>query len=101
MVRRVPEEPPLAEVSNTVRLAYVSVSLYWSRFDGSIYKNHILLGTVRNIMARLHRREAFQKYAPVVSDPFARYDDLFEKNPDLCLDLSHYELLLALSKVMK
>jgi hypothetical protein len=39
-------KPPLAEVSNTVRLAYVSVSLYWSRFDGSIYKNHILLGTV-------------------------------------------------------
>ena len=38
MVRRVPEETPLAEVSNTVRLAYVSVSLYWSRFDGSIYK---------------------------------------------------------------
>jgi hypothetical protein len=52
-------------------------------------------------MARLHRREAFQKYAPVVSDPFARYDDLFEKNPDLCLDLSHYELRLALSKEMK
>jgi len=38
MVHRVPEETPLAEVSNTVRLAYVSVSLYWSRFDGSIYK---------------------------------------------------------------
>ena len=38
MVRRVPGETPLAEVSNTVRLAYVSVSLYWSRFDGSIYK---------------------------------------------------------------
>lgn len=38
MVRLVPEETPLAEVSNTVRLAYVSVSLYWSRFDGSIYK---------------------------------------------------------------
>ena len=38
MVRRVPGETPLAEVSNTVPLAYVSVSLYWSRFDGSIYK---------------------------------------------------------------
>ena len=38
MVRLVPEETPLAEVSNTVPLAYVSVSLYWSRFDGSIYK---------------------------------------------------------------
>ena len=35
MVRRVPERNTLAEVSNTVRLAYVSVSLYWSRFDGS------------------------------------------------------------------
>ena len=28
MVRRVPGETSLAEVSNTVRLAYVSVSLY-------------------------------------------------------------------------
>jgi hypothetical protein len=38
---------------------------------------------------------------PMVSDPFARYDELFEKNSDLCLDLSHYELRLALSKEMK
>ena len=26
------------QLSNTVRLAYVIVSLYWSRFDGYIYK---------------------------------------------------------------
>ena len=38
MVRRVPGEYPLAEVSNTVRLAYVGVPLCWSRFEGSIYK---------------------------------------------------------------
>ena len=38
MVRLVPGKTPLAEVSNTVRLAYVSVSLYWSHFESSIYK---------------------------------------------------------------
>jgi len=41
MVRRVPEETPLAEVSNTVRLAYVGVALYLSRFDSSYVKPYI------------------------------------------------------------
>jgi ABC-type tungstate transport system permease subunit len=41
MVRLVPEETPLAEVSNTVRLAYVGVALYLSRFDSSYIKPYI------------------------------------------------------------
>ena len=41
MVRLVPEETPLAEVSNTVRLAYVGLALYWSRFDSSYIKPYI------------------------------------------------------------
>ena len=40
MVRRVSAEPPPAEVGNTVRLANVSVSLYWSRFDALYIKSH-------------------------------------------------------------
>ncbi len=41
MVSLVPEETPLAEVSNTVRLAYVGVALYLSRFDSSYIKPYI------------------------------------------------------------
>jgi hypothetical protein len=41
MVRLVPEETPLAEVSTTVRLAYVGVALYLSRFDSSYIKPYI------------------------------------------------------------
>ena len=36
MVRRVPGETPLAEVSNTVWLAYVSAALYESLLKGTI-----------------------------------------------------------------
>ncbi len=41
MVGLVPEETPLAEVSNTVRLAYVGVALYLSRFDSPYIKPYV------------------------------------------------------------